>query len=63
MDANAFHPPERMGQMDENDREDADTSLFEAAGCLLCNLLCKGSDLVNTTFLAGGDSMSIPSVI
>jgi hypothetical protein len=57
-----FHPKIRMDQMDANGREDADTYLFEAAGCLVESPLCKGSALVNTAFWLEG-SMSIPSVV
>ena len=61
LDANVFHPG-RMIQMAANGREDADPSLFEAAGCLVESPLCKGSALINTVFWLE-DSMSISSVI
>ena len=48
--------------MAANGREDADPSLFEAAGCLVESPLCKGSALINTVFWLE-DSMSISSVI
>ena len=42
-----------------NGREDADTSLFDAQGCLVESPLLGVSSDYNTGFLAGGDSLSM----